>query len=86
MSNKDLIWKSKILKKELRMCNCTESPSRPRRSFKESIKRRMKRIKSVLKTRSSNLKRMLKRGSEPSTKQDSSLRRKSKKRRWRVSS
>lgn len=64
IKKKDSISKSKISKKEPRMFNCIVSQSRLKKSSKASIRRKTRKIKRDLKTKSSSLKKMLKRGSK----------------------
>ena len=51
------------MRKELRMSNFTELPNKLKRLFKESTKRRMRKTRSVLRTKLSNSRRMLRRES-----------------------
>lgn len=55
---RDWIWRLRTLKREPRTCNSTGLPNRPKRSSKASIKRKMKRTRSVSRIKFSNLKRM----------------------------
>ena len=58
---KDLILKLKILKREPKMFNYIVLPNKLRKLSKANIKRKMRRIRRDLKTKSNSLKKMLKR-------------------------
>jgi len=66
IKKKDSILKSKISKKEPKMFNYIVSQSKLKKSSKASTRRKMKKIKRDLKTKSNSLKKMLKRGLKPS--------------------
>jgi len=67
------------------MFNSIESPNRLKRSSRVSIRRKMRKTRSVLRIRSSNSRRMLRRGSRTLTRPNRSSRRRSVRRGWRVS-
>ena len=60
------------MRKEPRMFSSTELPSKPKKLSRESIRRRMKRTRSVLRTKSSSLKKTPRRESKPFMRQERS--------------
>ena len=73
------------MRREPRTSNFIVLPSKPRKSSRVSIKRRMKRTRRDLKTKSSSLKRTLKRGLRPSMRPSRSLSTILERREWRAS-